>query len=47
MDIQSLGEYDDCAVWRADCNGNGQIEISDILSIVNVIIGRGSCWPWR
>lgn len=40
-----LGEYDNCAVQRADCNGDEVIDITDILAIVNVIIGLGTCWP--
>ena len=36
------GGHDECAIWRADFNGDGTVDVFDILSIVNVIIGGGA-----
>lgn len=33
------------AFWRADCNGDGLISVPDVLGIVNVILGTGTCEP--
>ena len=32
-------------IWAADCDGNGQINIMDVLGIVNDILGTGECHP--
>jgi hypothetical protein len=32
-------------LWAADCDGNGVINVFDILGIANVILGIGTCEP--
>ncbi|UCE17174.1 MAG: VCBS repeat-containing protein [Gemmatimonadota bacterium] len=33
------------ASQRANCNGDGRIDVLDVVGIVNVILGHGSCVP--
>ena len=30
-------------LWAADCDGSGSIDILDVVGIINVILGLGSC----
>ena len=32
-------------LWAADCDGNGIINVLDILGIANVILGLDTCQP--
>ena len=32
-------------LWAADCTGNGDIDVLDIIGIVNLILGKGACQP--
>jgi len=41
LDIEVL---DDNARWRTDCNGDETVDVTDVLGIVNAIIGTGECF---
>ena len=41
--ILNVHALEDDALWRSDCNGDGEIEVRDVLGIVNVILKRGEC----
>ena len=43
--ILAIEALEEDAFWRADCDGDGQIEISDVFSIVNEILKTGKCEP--
>jgi CubicO group peptidase (beta-lactamase class C family) len=40
LDIRPL---DETARWRADCNGDRTVDVTDVLGIVNAIVGTGEC----
>ena len=36
-------ELTDYQIWASDCNGDGQLNILDVIGIVNVVLGIGTC----
>jgi hypothetical protein len=43
--ILGIVPLDEQGQWRADCNGDGQINVLDALGICNVILGISQCSP--
>ena len=43
--IGTIEITDTQALWRADCNGDGNIDSLDIVGIINTILGKGNCEP--
>ena len=41
--ILEIEPLDEIAQWRTDCNGDGTVDVADVLGIVNAIIGTGEC----